>query len=51
MALISGQHDNTSMALDLILKLSEEQDPARRAEEERNARHATAAAYAGKNCF
>jgi hypothetical protein len=35
------------MALDLISNLKDE-DPAHRAEEERNARHATAIAYAGR---
>jgi hypothetical protein len=36
------------MALDLALKLRHEKDPVRRAQEERNAKDATAIAYAGK---
>jgi hypothetical protein len=36
------------MVLDLISKLKDEKDPAHQAEQERNAKHASAVAYAGR---
>jgi hypothetical protein len=36
------------MALDIVSKLKDDKDAARRAEEERNVRHATAIAYIGE---